>query len=420
MDQSKGANEKKAETFLQIRSEIGPLRTILLHRPSRELEQLIPKYLDEMLFEDIPYLAQMQAEHDQFASTLRKRGAEVLYFEDLLRDVVALPEVRRSLVGEVVGGLRVSSSALRTDIEQLLLEKSARDLASTLLAGLAKSEVNHADAEKRLSFYIKDVYPFYIDPLPNLYFSRDYGTVIGERLSVNTMKAVARKRESMLLQYIARYHPRFSNETVAHWHRFDEADSIEGGDILVLNDRAVAIGCSARTSAEAIEELASRLFAEDPYIREVIVIQIPFARAYMHLDTVFTMVDRDKFTIFPGIADLVHIYRLTPQRGGEIRITPEEDLVATLSRSLKVPSVKLIETGGGDTLTAEREQWNDSTNTLAVAPGMVITYRRNIVSNDILGQNGIEVVEIPGSELVRGRGGPRCMSMPLYRDAIDW
>ena len=406
--------------LLQIRSEIGPLRTILLHRPSRELEQLIPKYLDEMLFEDIPYLAQMQVEHDTFAATLGERGCEVLYVEELLRETLEQSEVRKPLVEEVVGDLRVSSAPLREDIRDLLLGKSAAELASTLLAGLAKSEVRHADEEKRLSFYIKDAYPFYIDPLPNLYFSRDYGTVIGDRLSVNTMKAKARQRESMLLEHIARYHPRFKTAEVDLWHRFNEADSIEGGDILILSDQVVAIGCSARTSAEAIEELSSRLFAEDERVREVIVVQIPFARAYMHLDTVFTMVDRDKFTIFPGIADLLHLYSLTPNGGGGIRIRPEQDLVKTLSRALKVPSIKLIETGGGDTLTAEREQWNDSTNTLAVAPGTVITYRRNIVSNDILRQNGVEVVEIPGSELVRGRGGPRCMSMPLFRDAIDW
>ncbi len=406
--------------LLQIRSEIGPLKTILLHRPSRELEQLIPKYLDEMLFEDIPYLAQMQVEHDQFAATLRDRGCEVLYFEELLREVVAHQNVREPLVKEVTENLRVSSTALREDIATLLMEKNADELASTLLAGLAKSEVTHADEEKRLSFYIKDAYPFYIDPLPNLYFSRDYGTVIGDKLSVNTMKATARQRESMLLEYIARHHPRFEQAGVDLWHQYDEADSIEGGDILILSDQVVAIGCSARTSAEAIEELASRLFAEDDRVREVIVVQIPFARAYMHLDTVFTMVDRDKFTIFPGIADLLHLYSLTPNGRGGIRISAEDDLVQTLSRALKVPAIKLIETGGGDSLTAEREQWNDSTNTLAVAPGTVITYRRNIVSNDILRQNGVEVVEIPGSELVRGRGGPRCMSMPLYRDAIDW
>jgi len=404
---------------LQIRSEVAPLKTILLHRPGGELERLIPKYLDEMLFEDIPYLAQMQTEHDKFAELLRANGAEVLYFEALLEDILESRRVKETVIEEITAGLRVNSAALKEDIRALLSGMSPRELTATLLAGLSKKEVTHSEAEKRLAFYIKDEYPFYIDPLPNLYFSRDYGTVIGTRLSVNTMKARARKRESRLLQHIAENHPRFRGCTL--WHRHNEPDSIEGGDILVLSDAVVAVGCSARTSPEGIETLAARLFAEDEKIREVLVIQIPFTRAYMHLDTVFTMVDVDKFTIFPGIADTVHVFRLSPggpkSRGG-IRIRQEKNLSRTLARSLNLPAVKLIATGGGDTWSAEREQWNDSTNTLAIAPGKVITYRRNILSNTILRENGIEVLEIAGSELVRGRGGPRCMSMPLRRGSI--
>ena len=403
---------------LKIRSEVGPLKTILLHRPGGELERLIPKYLDEMLFEDIPYLAQMQIEHDKFAEVLRANGAEVLYFEKLLEDILEAGKVKEAVIAEITAGLRVNSAPLKEDIRALLAGMPPRELTATLLSGLSKKEVPHSEAEKRLSFYIKDEYPFYIDPLPNLYFSRDYGTVIGTRLSVNTMKARARKRESMLLQHIAEHHPRFRGCKL--WHRHNEPDSIEGGDILVLNDSVIAVGCSARTSPEGIETLASRLFAEDETVREVLVIQIPFTRAYMHLDTVFTMVDVDKFTIFPGIADSAHIFRLSPggqkNRGG-IRIRQEKNLARTLAKSLNLPAVRLIATGGGDTWSAEREQWNDSTNTLAIAPGKVITYRRNILSNEILRQNGVEVLEIAGSELVRGRGGPRCMSMPLRRSS---
>jgi len=383
------------------------------------LERLIPKYLDEMLFEDIPYLAQMQEEHDKFAEVLRANGAEVLYFEKLLEDILEVRNVKETVIEEIITGLRVNSAQLKKDIRALLAEMLPRQLTSTLLSGLSKKEVTHSEAEKRLSFFIKDEYPFYIDPLPNLYFSRDYGTVIGTRLSVNTMKARARKRESMLLQYVAEHHPRFGGCKL--WRRHDEADSIEGGDILVLSDSVIAVGCSARTSPEGIETLAARIFAEDESVREVLVIQIPFTRAYMHLDTVFTMVDVDKFTIFPGIADTVHVFRLSPggpKRRGGIRIHQETNLSRTLARSLRLPAVKLIATGGGDTWSAEREQWNDSTNTLAIAPGKVITYRRNILSNAILRENGIEVLEIAGSELVRGRGGPRCMSMPLRRGSI--
>lgn len=412
--------ENRQTPFLNIRSEIGKLKTILLHRPGRELEQLIPKYLDEMLFEDIPYLNQMQEEHDTFAQTLRNSGAEVLYFEDLLSDILKDDNIKQQLINEVADNLGLTDEGLRSDIISLLAERSAEKLAATLLAGLAKADVKQSGLKKRLSFYIKDDYPFYLDPLPNLYFARDYGTVIGDRLSVNSMKAKARQRESMLLQYIAKNHSLLKDGGKPLWHSYNEPESIEGGDILILSDTAVIIGCSARTSAEGIENLAVRLFAEDELIREVIVIQIPFVRAYMHLDTVFTMVDRDKFTIFPGITDMVHIFRITPEKNGSIKISAQNDLMKTLSRTLGLPCVQLIETGGGDAITAQREQWNDSTNTLALAPGTVVTYRRNIVSNRILREHGIEVVEIPGSELVRGRGGPRCMSMPLRRDPVKW
>lgn len=411
--------EDQKSSLLNISSEIGVLKTILLHRPGRELEQLIPQYLDEMLFEDIPYLAQMQVEHDNFAQTLRERGAEVLYFENLLADILEYDDVKQSVIKEVADNLGLTDSMLRGDISLLLSERSPKELAETLLSGLAKADVKQSGFEKRLSYYIKDDYPFYLDPLPNLYFARDYGTVIGDRLAVNSMKAKARRRESMLLQFIAKNHNRFKEAGQNLWHAYSEPESIEGGDILVLSESVVAIGCSARTSAEGIENLTARLFKDDQRINEVIVIQIPFARAYMHLDTVFTMVDRDKFTIFPGISDRVHVFSLTRAQGGGIKISRQDDLIRTLSRSLKVPSIQLIETGGGDAVTAEREQWNDSTNTLALAPGVVVTYRRNIVSNEILRKHGVEVVEIPGSELVRGRGGPRCMSMPLRRESVN-
>ncbi|AHC14430.1 arginine deiminase [Salinispira pacifica] len=406
----------RSHPLLQIRSEIDPLKTILLHRPSRELEQLIPKYLDEMLFEDIPYLEQMQKEHDEFALQLTSRGIEVLYFENLLKETLAQQDARVQIVNTVIDELHVNSASLKEDIRQLLLSRSSGELAQTLLAGLSKNEVPHSADEKRLSFYIKEGFPFYLDPLPNLYFSRDYGTVIGNRLSVNTMKARARKRESMLLEQIARYHRRFTSAGVDLWHHYNEKDSIEGGDILILSPEVIAIGCSARTSPEGIEELAERIFEKDTGFREVLVLQIPFARAYMHLDTVFTMVDRDKFSIFPGIAEHIKVFSIKPGSKGGLSIIPRENLKKTLSESLGLRGIQLIETGGGDLLTAEREQWNDGTNTLAISPGCVVTYRRNTVSNDILRKHNIEVVEIPGSELVRGRGGPRCMSMPLYRE----
>ena len=408
--------EPEKSCFLDIRSETGRLKTILLHRPGLELEQLIPKYLDEMLFEDIPYLGRMQEEHDAFAAELQNRGVEVLYLSRLLSESLRDKDICDTLINSLLSEMRTTSEELKQDIESYMLNLGPEQLTATLLAGLPKTAISHSKSEKRLSYYIKDDYPFYLDPLPNLYFARDYGTVIGSRISVNSMKARARKRESMLLGHIVQHHPRFTG--VEKWYSHNEPDSIEGGDILILSGSVIAVGCSARTSPEAIERLALRLFNKDSLIREVLVIQIPFTRAYMHLDTVFTMVDRDAFTVFPGISDHLHIFRLTPDDRESTRISPEEDLATALAKSLKLPGVRLIETGGGDRLTAEREQWNDSTNTLALAPGVVVTYRRNIVSNRLLRENGIEVIEIAGSELVRGRGGPRCMSMPLKRESL--
>ena len=272
----------------------------------------------------------------------------------------------------------------------------------------------HTEDGKRLSYYIKDDFPYYINPLPNLYFTRDPGAIIAEGMAVNAMKTAARSRETLILDYIRRYHPLFGASELL-WYSPEDGDSIEGGDILVLGSETVAVGCSIRTSSEGIEKLAGRLFQGDSGIREVLVLQIPNARAYMHLDTVFTMLTEDKFTIFSGVAERIRVFRLTPGKGENLRIQPEDTLTGALKSALNLPAVQLIQSGGGDNFAAAREQWNDSTNTLALAPGVVVTYRRNVHSNSTLRQHGIEVVEIEGSELVRGRGGPRCMSMPLDR-----
>lgn len=402
--------------MIRVTSEIGRLKSVLLHRPGRELERLTPKYLEEMLFEDIPWLKKIRQEHDLFASTLRDRGCGVLYYHDLLFDVLQEGGVREKMIDEVIGGCRIGSDHLKRTIGEYLQGMDPRQLAEVFISGLEKSEIEGLGAERRLSSYIREAYPFYINPLTNLYFTRDPGAVIGSGVAVNAMKTPARMRESLILRYIRDFHPLFAE--VPLWYAPEDLDSIEGGDILVLSPGTVAVGCSARTGAEGIERLAERLFGGTDHVREVLVIQIPFTRAFMHLDTVLTMVDRDTFTIFPEIRHKLALYRLTPSKRGGISIEPLDSLEKSLKESLGVPAVRLIESGGGDDMTAAREQWNDSTNTLALAPGVVVTYDRNVASNDTLREAGIEVVEIEGSELVRGRGGPRCMSMPLHREAI--
>ena len=409
---------KNPQAFLNVRSEIGPLQAVLLHRPGRELERLTPQYLDELLFDDIPWLKQMQKEHDAFAQALRDRGCAVYYYEGLLEEILADGAVKADLVAEALRICDISSLRLKEAVTGFLLEKSPAVLSECLIAGLHKEDFPDTGAAKTLTDYIEADYPFYINPLPNLYFTRDPGAVIGSGLSVNVMNTRARMRETMILRYIYEHHPLFKKEASPLWYDYTFKDSIEGGDILVLSPSVVAVGVSERTSPKAVERLAATLFEKDEGIRQVYAIQIPFARAYMHLDTVFTMVDRDKFTIYPGVEESVIVYRLTPGKAGALQVEPLPSLKDALKDALGVPAVDLIQSGGGDEITAAREQWNDSTNTLAIAPGVVVTYNRNEASNATLRERGVEVVEIEGSELVRGRGGPRCMSMPLARGEI--
>ncbi len=411
---------EQGASLYRVNSEVGKLEAVLLHRPGPELERLTPQYLEELLFDDIPWLGRIREEHDMFAELLRSRGCRVYYFDRLLADILEGEEVRRDIVGDVarftgIGRLR-EGDALR----EYLLDRSGEELAEILIAGLPKSVLDPDRFPSSLSSHVAGDYPFYINPLPNLYFTRDPGAVIGEGLSVNAMKTGARNREPMLLSYINRHHPLLGGGRAPLWYDYRNPDSLEGGDMLVLSPSVLAVGASSRTSPLAIETLGENLFARSPSVREILVIAIPPKRAYMHLDTVFTMVDRDKFLIYPGIRKEIRVYRLRksddPKGRGEVSSLP--GLEEALMESLGLERVHLIDSGGGDRITAAREQWNDGTNTLALAPGTVVTYRRNTASNRTLREWGVEVLEIEGSELVRGRGGPRCMSMPLRRSDL--
>ncbi len=404
---------------IHVVSEVGLLKSVLLHRPGRELESLTPQYLDSMLFEDIPFLEQMQQEHDQFAQVLRDQGSKVFYVEALLETVLQDEQLRKDAVSQLISQSQLLYPSLKEVIAEFLLEKTPGELALYLIGGLLKKEIDEKIQQKTLSYYIRDAYPYYISPLPNLYFTRDPGTAIGNSISINTMKTDSRKRETWLLSLIMEHHQDFC--TVPLYRDYAFGSSIEGGDILVVSETAVVVGCSARTAVWAIEEFARSVMAPKEEggqgIQQVLVIQIPFTRAYMHLDTVFTMADRDKFCIYGGVEPKLHSYLIRRTARGRLAITEQKDLKQALKRVLSLPSVDLIHSGGGDDITSAREQWNDSTNTFAVAPGTVVTYRRNVVSNETLERRGIKVIPIRGSELVRGRGGPRCMSMPLFRES---
>jgi arginine deiminase len=404
-------------SFLNVTSEIGKLKAVLLHKPGKELEKLTPDYLSQLLFDDIPWLKKMRIEHDEFANILSQRGTQVYYVEELLTEVLQNAETKSKFVNELLSTIVENTQELNQVLFEHIIKMSAEEVAEIAISGLNKNDLPRMNRALSLSDYVHSGYPLYINPIPNLYFMRDPAAVMGQGISINSMHTDARRREPMLIKYIYEYNPLFKKENSQTWYDYSIPYSMEGGDMLVLSKEVVAIGCSERTSANGIEHIAKKLFTSNSGIKEVLAVQIPPLRAFMHLDTVFTMIDYDKFTIYPGIQDRVRVFSIKPNNNG-IKVSVENDLVETLKKSLKLPAVDLIQSGGGDPVTAAREQWNDSTNTLAIAPGVVVTYGRNEASNEVLRRHGIEVLEIDGSELVRGRGGPRCMSMPLVREDL--
>ena len=403
-----------------VQSEIGTLRKVLLHRPGRELEQLVPQELERLLFDDIPYLALAQREHDRFAEILRGQGAEVVYLEDLMAETLrAEPSLRERFVRQFLDeGGPVAREHAGELAEMLLGLEDERELVRKTMSGVTTAELGERLKDGPLTRLTRERRQFVLDPIPNLYFTRDPFACIGRGVSVNRMYSVTRCRETIYGDYIVRFHPDFAGQTPL-WYERDFPFPVEGGDVLNLSAEVLAVGISQRTSPEGIELLARRLFADErSEVRRILVLDIPNMRAFMHLDTVFTQVDRDKFTIHPDILGSLRIYDLR-RDGTEVRArelyAPLEDV---LREALELERVTLIRCGGKDNIASAREQWNDGSNTLCIAPGKVIVYNRNYVTNEILRSYGLEVFEMPSSELARGRGGPRCMSMPLERDAL--
>jgi arginine deiminase len=401
---------------INVYSEIGKLNRVLLHRLGREIEGLVPDNFERLLFDEIPYLKVAQYEHDCFAKVLRESGVEVLYFADELAKALESTDARKAFLKEFLRDSDVVSNHAIEPIEQYLLDMPIQDMVETIIAGVKKEDI-HIKKSNSLADYINEDYPYYTDPMPNLYFTRDPGACIGNGISIHSMRTKARKREALMLKYIYEYDKSFIPEGTEKWYDYEGVNPIEGGDVLVLSPEIVAIGLSQRTSADAIELLAERLLNHSNSFRKILVFEIPKCRAFMHLDTVFTMVDYDKFTIHPEIEGPLHIYEVTLDKDRRpVFRSSTDELEAILKRELKLPAVQMIRCGGADRIAAQREQWSDGSNTLAIAPGVVITYDRNHVTNELLDQYGVKVMTIPSSELSRGRGGPRCMSMPIHRD----
>ena len=405
---------------IHVYSEIGKLKTVMLHRPGKELENLAPDILHRMLIDDIPYLKIAQEEHDAFAHVLRQQGIKVLYLEDLLAESLTDEKVRRAFLDQL---LDESSIKKQDPLHQLLLnylqELPTKEMVKTVIAGIRKSTIHNSTPS--LADLAEDPdYPFYLDPMPNVYFTRDQQAAIGSGMTINRMTFRARRRESLFMETILKNHPDFKNATIPVWRDRYHHGRLEGGDELVLNNHVLAVGISQRTSATAITDLAHNLFGHSSY-DTILAIKIPHNHAMMHLDTVFTMINYDQFTVHPFILDKagkIDIYVLQPDDHNGVKITEKNDLVQVLKENLHLSELDLIPTGGGDPIAAPREQWNDGSNTLAIAPGEIVTYDRNYVSNDLLRKHGIIVHEIRSSELSRGRGGPRCMSCPLIREDL--
>ena len=408
--------ELRLKTGLHNTSEIGRLRKVMLHYPGRELENLMPEYLERLLFDDIPYLKVAQAEHDAFANCLRDNGADVVYLKDLVTETIQEPEIRKELVDQFLDEAGIDKHRIREILCDYFSGMADSELVDTMMAGVRKSDVRGFETGK-LSDYLSfrsDDYPFLIDPMPNLYFTRDPFATIGTGVSLHRMHTVTRNRETLFGKFIFKYHPLYKD--APKWYDRGESSSLEGGDILILSPEVIAVGISQRTEEDSIDKFAHTVLSISETFKKILAFDIPKTRSFMHLDTVFTMVDRDKFTVHPNILHEITVF-VMELVDGRVSIREEQGrLEDILKRHLDLDSCTLIKCGSDSPIDAAREQWSDGSNTLAIAPGEVVVYSRNYVTNRSLEEAGVTIHTIPSAELSRGRGGPRCMSMPLWRE----
>ena len=402
-----------------VDSEIGKLRQVILHRPGNEMLRLTPQNKDHLLFDDVLWLERAQEEHDQFARVLTDRDIEVLYLSDLLAQTMEVPEAREYVLDRVVNENTNGPSAAEP-LRALAQGLSGAKLAEVLIAGITKAELlQRTSCPDSLVLASMDDDDLLLPPLPNHLFTRDTSCWIYNGVSINSMMMPARQRETINYEAIYRWHPRFEGSDFPVWSEGTQAGpaTVEGGDVQIIGNGAVLVGVSERTTAQGIERLASRLFAGGN-VNRIIAVEMSRTRAQMHLDTVMTMVDVGTFTVYGGLGMLPS---LTMRPDGDKRISvtrnAPEDMYRVIAQALGVDELNVLITPQ-DSMAAAREQWDDGSNSLAIAPGVVITYERNVNTNEYLTSHGIEVLTIPGSEVGRGRGGPHCMSCPTLRDPL--
>lgn len=401
-----------------VYSEIGPLKTVLLNEPGYELENLTPNLLNDLLFDDIPWLPLAIKEHQAFAKAFTDNGVKVLYLSNLVSECLDLnKDIRQEFIEEFIKDACISSETLAYYTQRYLESiENSLTLVKKTMSGIRKNELPNY-AIRTLSDHISD-YPFATDPMPNLYFTRDPFSIIGNGVSLNKMKTITRTRETIYGKFIFKYHPVYKNNNL--FYNRDYKTSIEGGDIIILNKDIICVGVSERTHPASIEKLAKNIFKNSNF-KYVLAFDLPKKRSFMHLDTVFTQVDYDKFTVHSQCTDSFKVYELSKNPNDDNKLIVKEvfDKIENILSSYLKRKITLIKCGGEDVISSDREQWSDGANTLAISPGKVIVYDRNHITNNILKDNGIEIITIPSSELSRGRGGPRCMCMPLYRENLE-
>jgi arginine deiminase len=394
--------------MIGVTSETGRLRTVMLHRPGHELRRLTPRNNDKLLFDGIPWVDRAQAEHDAFAEVLRSHDVEVLYLGDLLTEALTDPAARERAVTMTTIDLRLGDQ-LRRQLQQYLGDLSPEDLASVLMAGLRNDEVQFSGLVTALLAFDD----FLIDPLPNLLFTRDSSVWVRDRVTITSLAMPARRRETQLTELIYTFHPRFASvQRIDGWDR----EHLEGGDVLALADGVLAVGVGERTTAAGVEGFAQTAFDLD-LAHTVLAVPIDQNRATMHLDTICTMVDVDAVVMYPNVADRLAAVTVRPGPGADVVIGRVQPFLEAAAQAMGIDQLRLIDTGL-DPITAEREQWDDGNNTLAIEPKVAVAYERNVETNARLEAAGIEVIAIAGSELGSGRGGPRCMSCPISRDPL--